>query len=53
MSDNPDLTLQELELASKEVREKILEIPNVNRIAMGVTDEAIDLAETYITERAP
>lgn len=45
-----DLTLQELELARQEVREKINEIPKANRIAIGITDEAIELAETYITE---
>ena len=47
-----DLTLQELELARQEVREKINEIPNDHRIAVGVTDEAISLAETYINEGA-
>ncbi len=47
-----DLTLQELELARQEVREKIIEIPEGNRIAIGITDEAIELAETYITEGA-
>lgn len=47
-----DLTLQELELARQEVREKIFEIPNGNRLAIGITDEAINLAETYITEGA-
>ena len=47
-----DLTLQELELARGEVREQINKIPEGNRIAIGITDEAIELAETYITEGA-
>ena len=34
------------------MREKINEIPEANRIAIGVTDEAIELAETYINEGA-
>ncbi|MEJ7677568.1 MAG: hypothetical protein WKG06_06805 [Segetibacter sp.] len=45
-----DLTLQELELARYEVREKINEVPESNRIAIGITDEAIELAEIYINE---
>ncbi|HEX8460570.1 MAG TPA: hypothetical protein VF623_04045 [Segetibacter sp.] len=47
-----DLTLQELELAPREVREKIIVVPNENCVAVGTTDEAIKLAETYITEGA-
>ncbi len=47
-----DLTLQELEFARQEVREKVKEIPNQNRIAIGITDNAIKLAETYINEGA-
>ncbi len=47
-----DLTLQELELARKEVREKILEVSANNQITTGITDEAIILAETYINEGA-
>ncbi len=47
-----DLTLQELELARQEVREKINEISDDYRIAIGITDEAINLAETYIIEGA-
>lgn len=47
-----DLTLQELELARDEVREKVKEIPKKNQRAIGVTDEAIALAETYIKEGA-
>lgn len=47
-----DLTLQELELAQQKIREKVNEIPNEHRLAIGVNDEAIRLAETYITEGA-
>ena len=47
-----DLTLQELELARQEVREKVNEIPYEQRIAIGITDEIIQLAETYISEGA-
>lgn len=47
-----DLTLQELELAPQEVREKVKEIPDKHRIVIGITDEAIQLAETYINEGA-
>lgn len=47
-----DLTLQELELAREEVRTKINEVPKKNRVNIGVTDEAIKLAETYIVEGA-
>jgi len=47
-----DLTLQELELARKEVRDKVLEIPGSNTIPIGITDESIHLAETYIVEGA-
>jgi predicted nucleic acid-binding protein len=47
-----DLTLQELELAREEVREKVIEIPEQHKVGIGITDEAIHLAETYITEGA-
>ncbi len=47
-----DLTLQELELARNEVREKVKEIPEQNRVGIGINDEAIKLAETYISEGA-
>jgi hypothetical protein len=47
-----DLTLQELEFARQEVREKVIEIPDKHRVAIGITDEAIQLAETYINEGA-
>jgi hypothetical protein len=40
-----DLTLQELEFARQEVREKVKEIPDLHRITIGITDEAIQLAE--------
>ena len=47
-----DLTLQELEFARQEVRNKINEIPNKYRINIGISDEAIQLGETYINEGA-
>jgi len=47
-----DLTLQELELAPNEVREKLSEVPDKHRVPIGTTDEAIELAETYINEGA-
>jgi predicted nucleic acid-binding protein len=47
-----DLTLQELELARKEVREKVKEIPEQHLLVIGIEDEAIRLAETYIYEGA-
>jgi len=47
-----DLTLQELELARKEVREKVKEIPEQHLLGIGIEDEAIRLAETYIYEGA-
>ena len=47
-----DLTLQELELAPTEVRNKIIEVPDKYRVPIGTTDEAIVLAETYINEGA-
>ena len=47
-----DLTLQELEFARQEVREKVIEIPDKHRVAIGITDEAIQLAETNINEGA-
>ncbi len=43
-----DLTLQELELAPQEVKEKVSEVPNKHRVPIGTTDEAIELAEKYI-----
>ena len=47
-----DLTLQELELARDEVRNKVKEVPSGNIIPIGINDEAIQLAETYIIEGA-
>jgi hypothetical protein len=47
-----DLTIQELEFARNEVRNKINEIPKERIIYIGITDEAIHLAETYIIEGA-
>ncbi len=47
-----DLTLQELEFAREEVRDKVKEIPTKHQIVIGITDEAIELAETYINEGA-
>jgi len=47
-----DLTLQELELARQEVRDKVNEIPDPYRFMIVINDEAIQLAETYISEGA-
>lgn len=47
-----DLTLQELEFARQEIWEKILEVPSNYQITIGITDEAINLVETYINEGA-
>jgi predicted nucleic acid-binding protein len=47
-----DLTLQELELARKEVRDKVKEIPDQNIFEITIDDEVIQLAETYIYEGA-
>jgi predicted nucleic acid-binding protein len=47
-----DLTLQELELAREEVRNKVQEIPEQYLIPVGTSDEAMALAETYINEGA-
>lgn len=47
-----DLTLQELEFARQEIRDKIKEIPNEHRVPIFVNNEVILLAETYITEGA-
>jgi len=47
-----DFTLQELEFARDEIRSKLNEIPEENRNVLGVKDEAIKLAETYISEEA-
>lgn len=47
-----ELTAQELEFAREVIRNLITEIPLANRIDISITDEAIMLAETYITEGA-
>ena len=47
-----DLTLQELELARDEVRNKVKEVPSENIVPIGINDEVIQLAETYIIEGA-
>ena len=46
-----DLTLQELEFARQEIREKIKKVPLKYQVAIVINDEAITLAETYINER--
>lgn len=45
-----DLTAQELEFAREEIRNLVTNIPDINRVDIIVDDEAIKLAETYITE---
>lgn len=47
-----ELTAQELEFAREEIRNLIAEIPLENRIDISISDEAINLAETYILEGA-
>ena len=47
-----ELTAQELEFAREEIKELINEIPLENRTDILITDEAVKLAETYITEGA-
>lgn len=47
-----DLTIQELEFARDEVRNKTSELQNDKIISIGINDEAIKLAETYINEGA-
>ena len=47
-----DLTLQELEQARPEVRDKVLEIPEQHRFGITISDAVIQLAETYISEGA-
>ena len=47
-----DLTLQELELARQEVRDKVKEIPDQHRFGIAINDEVIQLAESYISEGA-
>jgi predicted nucleic acid-binding protein len=47
-----DLTVQELEFAREEVRNLISRIPEANRVDVIIDDQAIQLAENYITEGA-
>ena len=47
-----DLTMKELELARKEIRDKLNEVPERYKIITAINDEVINLAETYITEGA-
>ena len=47
-----DLTAQELEFARQEVKDKVKEIPTEHRVDIGISDEAIKLAETYIEQGA-
>ncbi|MEK7263239.1 MAG: PIN domain-containing protein [Bacteroidota bacterium] len=47
-----DLTLQELEFANAEVRNKLYEVSELSIINISVSNEAIQLAETYIEEGA-
>lgn len=47
-----DLTMKELELARKEIRDKANEVPERYKIVTGINNEVINLAETYINEGA-
>jgi hypothetical protein len=47
-----DLTAQELEFAREEIRNLVTIIPEINRVDIIIDDEAIKLAEIYITEGA-
>lgn len=47
-----DLTIQELEFARDEIRNKLNELPKEKVITLGVNDETITLAKTYIIEGA-
>ena len=47
-----DLTLQELEPAPQEVKDKLAEVPKKFQIPIGIIDEAFQLAETYIKQGA-
>lgn len=47
-----DLMLKELEDARESIRNRVNEIPQSHIIGVGITDEAITLAETYISEGA-
>ena len=45
-----DMMLKELEDARESIRNRVKEIPQAHIIGVGITDEAIKLAETYISE---
>jgi hypothetical protein len=47
-----DLTLREVEPARQEIRDKIFEVPIIYRVDVGISDDTIKLAETYIDEGA-
>ena len=47
-----DMMLQELENARESIRNRVIEIPHIYIVGVGITDEAINLAETYISEGA-
>ncbi len=47
-----DFTIQELEIAREEIRNKNAELPKKQIISLGINDEAIKLAEAYINEGA-
>lgn len=47
-----DLLYREVELARKEISDKLVEIPKSYVTLISTTDEAIKLAETYINEGA-
>lgn len=47
-----DLVLLELNMAREEIHSKLNEVPLQHRIDLETTDEAIQLAETYILEGA-
>ena len=47
-----DLTIEELELARKEIRNKMLDTITNKTITVNIDDEVINLAKTYINEGA-
>lgn len=47
-----DMMLKELEDARESIRNRVKEIPQAHIVGVGITDEAITLAETYISEGA-
>lgn len=42
-----DLTLQELEPAPQEIKDKLVEVPKKYQISIGITDETFQLAEAH------